>query len=187
MKKRFLIILFTMAISMSLYACNKNTNETASNDVQNQPTETATQEETTTQEESSTEIETTTQEESSTETESTAQEESSTEIETTTQEESSTETESTAQQSKAIDEKGVENVDINVVVTPVIEPTVEVSTEASTQQPSSTNDSGTTVWTDPETGRTITVRKGSGNDGDLKDNKDYSGSEYDWMRNIEIE
>ncbi len=163
MKKRFLIILFTMAISMSLYACNKNTNETASNDVQNQPTETATQEETTTQEESSTEIE------------------------TTTQEESSTETESTAQQSKAIDEKGVENVDINVVVTPVIEPTVEVSTEASTQQASSTNDSGTTVWTDPETGRTITVRKGSGNDGDLKNDEDFSGSEWDWMNGGEIE
>ena len=88
MKKKILIVLFTMAISMSLYACNKNTNETANNDVQNQPTETATQEE-----------------ESSTEIESTTQEEFSTEIETTTQEESSTETESTAQQSQPVVEQ----------------------------------------------------------------------------------
>jgi len=66
MKKRFLIVLFTMTIALSLCACNKNTNETVSNDVKNPPTEI----ETTTQEESSTETETTTQEESSTEIES---------------------------------------------------------------------------------------------------------------------
>lgn len=83
--------------------------------------------------------------------------------------------------SKAIDEKGVENVDINVVVTPVIEPTVEVSTEASTQQASSTNNSGTTVWTDPETGEVWEFKKGSGNDDSIKDTGDYSGSEWDWM------
>lgn len=57
MKKKVLVVLFTMAISMSLYACNKNTNETANNDGQNPPIETTTQEE-----ESSTEIETLRQE-----------------------------------------------------------------------------------------------------------------------------
>ena len=112
MKKKVLIVLFTIAISMSLYACNKNTNETASNDVQNPPIETATQEEessteteSTAQEESFTENESTAQEEFSTETEATTQEESSSEIETTTQEESSTETESTAQQSQPVVEQ----------------------------------------------------------------------------------